>query len=334
MRWGRGIAIGMTYCGALVGAGFATGREVWLFFASHGARGLAGVLVATALFCWFGYVILDVTHRCAVYSYRDLLQQLLRCKLLVWLADGVFCLTLVAGVGIMTAAAMAITAQWQINSVTTGGAFLLACIIVLRGGTRNFVRANSILVPWLSVIITVLCLLAVDGVSTPWIAPGPYWAPLLYVGYNVALAGVCLATLKGQLDKTSVWVGGISGGMMIGALLCMVYLALRGYASVPDIPLAMLAGRFFGRWEWIYDVSLMAAVFTTALANMHGFASRVGKKGYWPACIAVAGLSLFSAAVGFGNLVGWLYPLLGLCNIVLLVGLCYYSFNKLLRGRC
>lgn len=330
MRWRQGIAVGLTYCGAVVGAGFATGREVWLFFASQGARGLVGVVLATGLLCWAGCVILDVTHRHAVYSYRDLLQQILAPRWLVVITDVIFCVTLLAGVGVMTAAAAAAAAHWRVNAIVARWVFLSGCIIVLRRGSRGYVRANSILVPWLVLVIALLCLFELAGAVASPLTPGPYLSSLVYVGYNSALAGVCLATLKEQLDRNTVWIGGISGGLLIGGLLSLVFLALRGQVAVPQIPLLLLAEKWLGGGAWIYQASLLAAVFTTALANMHGFASRMGGKWYWPACFAVAAVGYFSAAAGFGNLVAWLYPLLGVGNIVLLGGLCYYSFKRLL----
>ncbi|OTA41527.1 MAG: hypothetical protein A6D92_05935 [Symbiobacterium thermophilum] len=52
----RGAAVfrvATTYIGTVVGAGFASGQETLRFFAAYGPAGLAGILLATLLFCYW-----------------------------------------------------------------------------------------------------------------------------------------------------------------------------------------------------------------------------------------------------------------------------------------
>lgn len=326
------FAVAMAFCGAVIGAGFATGREVVDFFSAYSNRGLAGVGLATLLFVWVGVAILDVTHRHPVYSYRDLLKFILPWKWLIPLADFVFLATLFLGVGVMTAAAGTVLAGWGLPYLAGCAGFVGLCVLLLHTGGRGFVQANCWLVPGMVLMITVLCLrqMAVATAGTS----GPLSSALLYVSFNTAIAGVALSTLKDKLEPRTVLAGGIGGGLLIGFLLLVVFGATLGNVN-EAIPLLRIAENWLGRWQWLYGLALIAAVLTTALANLHGLASRMAEH-YWPWVIGAALAGLAIAQYGFARLVALFYPLLGLGNIVLLAGICYYSFNRLRivgRGR-
>lgn len=322
------FAVAMTYCGAVIGAGFATGREVVDFFSGYGNRGLAGVGLATLMFAWVGVVILDVTHRNPVYSYLDLLKIVLPWKWLVLLTDFMFLATLLAGVGVMTAAGGTVLKGWGLRYAIGCAGFLALCILLLRTGGKGFIKANCWLVPGMAAAILILCIAQVSVPALGGYVRGPFSSALLYVSLNTAIAGVAMSTLKEKLDQQAVLLGGFGGGLLIGLLLLVIYGATAGMESY-EIPLLRLAEIWLGKWQWVYALVLFAAVLTTALANLHGLASRVVKgREYWLCVIGTACAGFIIAQCGFASLVAFLYPLLGLCNIVLLAGLCYYSLNK------
>lgn len=321
--------VAAAYCGAVIGAGFATGREVVEFFGVHGGRGIYGIALATALFMWAGVTILDVTHCHPVYSYLDFLHQVLRLRVLVAAADILFLGTLLTGIGVMAAAGGAILSRWGLQYTWACAAFLILCVILLSRGSKSFLQANSWLAPGMAFIIVLLCLariaLPVGGGFF-----GPYGSAFLYVAYNTAIAAVALSTLKEHLTRKTVVWGGLLGGLSLGVLLLLVYLGVAGLPDQAEIPMGVLAEFILGKGQWIYDVVLMAAVLTTALANLHGLASRVAAGNrYWSALLLAAGLGWAISQYGFAALVSLLYPLLGACNIVLLLGLCYYSLNRI-----
>lgn len=327
------FAVAMTYCGAVIGAGFATGREVVDFFTAFGPGGLIGVALAAVMFSWVGVVILDVTHSHPVYSYIDLLHVVLPWKWVVGLADLMFMATLWTGVGVMAAAGGTVLKGWGIPFMPGCAVFLAFCLLLLRTGRTGFVKANCVLVPALAAAIVILCLLEISVPTANQYLDHPLSSALLYVSFNIAIAGVALSTLKDRLDEQGLIWSGISGGLLIGLLLLVIYRATGGVMNY-EIPLLRLAEIWFGKWQWIYAFALLAAVLTTALANLHGFASRAaGGKKYWPSLIGTASGGFVLAQRGFASLVAILYPLMGLCNIVLLAGLCYYSLSKIFRKR-
>lgn len=323
-------AIALAYCGAVIGAGFATGREVMDFFSTHGRQGLAGAVLATALFAWAGVIILDVIHQNSVYSYLDFLRCVLLYKPLIIATDMLFLGTLLIGVSVMTAAGGTVLHTWKIWYPAGCAIFLVVCLFILRTGGAGFLKANNWLVPGMTIILAVLCFLQISTPASVLIYLKPLSSSLLYVSFNIAIAAVALSTLKEKLDKRAALWGGLGGGLLIGALLILMYGATVRLTGTSELPMQKVAELWLGEWQWVYSLVLLAAVLTTCLANLHGLATRIFRQGkYGLGLILVAGLGYAVAQYGFARLVGLLYPLLGACNIVLLAGLCYYSLTKL-----
>lgn len=323
------IAIALTYCGAVIGAGFATGREVVLFFTGQGRPGLLGVGLATLLFIFVGVAILDITLRNRVYSYIDLLKIISPWKWPVVFIDLVLLASLWIGIGVMAAAAGRVLAGWGLSYPFGCALFLAVCLGILKSGGEGFVKANCWLVPGLALAIFFLCGGQIYRPVLTGMIDGPLRSSLLYVSFNTAIAAVALSTLKDKLDRRGALWGGILGGLLLGAMLALVFGATAGLEH-SELPLLELAKARLGKWQWSYALALLAAVFTTALANIHGLASRLTKEGgYWRWSLLIAGGGYFISQVGFATLVAYSYPLLGLCNIVLLAGLCYYKFGTL-----
>ena len=51
----RSFASGLTYAGAVIGAGFATGRELFTYFIRFGIKGFAGIGICCLIFAYIGY---------------------------------------------------------------------------------------------------------------------------------------------------------------------------------------------------------------------------------------------------------------------------------------
>lgn len=328
----RGFSVAAAYCGAVIGAGFASGREVMSFFGKYGDMGRAGVIVATAMFMWAGVTILDVTHRSPVYSYQDLLSIVLRSPLLIKVADLLFLATLQVGTGVMIAAGGSLFSGWGVHYAAGCLIFSAVCCALLRTGSAGFLRANVWLVPGMIAVIIMLCLMQISHPALA-VETGPWGAAVMYGAYNIAIAAVALSTLKPHLSSKAVWLGGLGGGLLTGGLLFLEYLALMQLPGQAEMPMLELAAAWLGAGKLLYEFALLAAVTTTALANMHGLAARIaGADKYRFALAAIGGLGFMLAQIGFAGLVDLLYPLLGICNIVLVAGLCYYSLARVLAA--
>ena len=67
------ISITLVIIGALIGAGFASGQEIFSFFYIYGKNGIYGILIMSILIGIFIYKSLKIIYQKQVYNYNDFL---------------------------------------------------------------------------------------------------------------------------------------------------------------------------------------------------------------------------------------------------------------------
>ncbi|MGG3497515.1 hypothetical protein ABES08_17525 [Peribacillus simplex] len=70
-RWSGIFQIAAVYVGTVVGAGFATGKEIVEFFTRYGFYGFIGILIAGYIFIFTGTKIMLISARIRASSYEE-----------------------------------------------------------------------------------------------------------------------------------------------------------------------------------------------------------------------------------------------------------------------
>jgi uncharacterized membrane protein YkvI len=330
--------ISTTYIGAVIGAGFASGQEIMQFFILHDGKGLTGAVLATLLFSYLGGLVMFLSITIKTANYKEFLNFLLGPRI-GKLMDGLSLFMLLGGLSVMMAGSAAVFGE-QFGLPVKAGVWVVAILtsLVILGGLEGVMTANVFLVPLklLAVFLISLAALGIGGlpdvlqsstgpargVAGNWIAAG-----FLYVSYNMVVPVAVLSSLGRSVSLKLGIAGGALGGFLIGLAVFLVTLA--GLAHMPEaasyqIPLFYLTGLLGPFFSWGLGILIWLAILTTAIADAHGFASRLAPGGgslyrFWGtgACLLALPLSGFS----FSGLVRVLYPLFGCAGLVLLVGL-------------
>lgn len=335
MRSGS-LKVAVLYIGGVIGAGFASGQEILQFFAVFGLQGLWGVALATALFVYLGVVVQTTAVRLKSTGYREVLEYLLGrgpAAVVDYLSMGM----LLVGLGIMFAGSGAVF-QEQLGLPPAAGVLVLAVLTaaIIWGGLNGVVAVNVLLVPLkLGLVIGVAMLVLVGA----WGGPGPpvhtvpsppgllagnwAWAALLYVSYNMVVPVAVLSTLGRHLSPPEAVRGAVAGGVLLGlaaGVVAAAILAHYGEVGPYQVPLLYLAGTVHPVVGALFSVVIWLAVFTTGIANAHGFAGRLalpGSRGYRLAGLGAVLTMVPVALLGFADLVRLFYPLFGLVGLVL-----------------
>ena len=67
------IKIALVIIGALIGAGFASGQEIYLFFFSYGKRGIFGIAVSAILLGIIIYKTMIIIKKNKITTYKEFL---------------------------------------------------------------------------------------------------------------------------------------------------------------------------------------------------------------------------------------------------------------------
>lgn len=335
------LGLVLTYIGAVIGAGFASGQEIVTFFTRYGLKGLAGVGLATMLFVISTYLILTISRRERITRFADL-----ACHVCgPWLGQAlnlVMAVALLGSLGVMLAGSGAILQDTL--QIPYGGAVVLTALAVaamLLYDLKGISATSSILVPCLIAVTVLISIrVVVTGPSqsalslpaTPW----PWWwSAILYVSLNIGLGAVVLAA--GAQETTAflriALVGGGSLGVLAGSLWAATYHRLADSLNA-EIPVLVLAASLSPGWKVVYAVGFWLAVITTAVACAYGslqiIASWFGRSGL----ISLLGILVLATSItriGFAQLIRWLYPAYGYGCLIFLVMLLIYPIRLAFR---
>jgi len=325
------------YIGSIIGAGFASGQEIMQFFILHGSNGLWGAALATFLLAYLGGMTMYLSVKIRSGCYRDILSRLMT-PIGRKIMDAMSLVVLLGGLCAMMAGSAAVFEE-HFGLPARAGSLSIALItaLVILGGLEGVLTANVFLVPVKFTVVAVISLAALwscggsqgefissaaaaGGVAGNWILAG-----ILYVSYNIVAPLAVLSTLGRVVPLKPGVAGGVLGGLLLGAAIFLVTLA--GLAHMPEagyyqIPLLYLAESLGAGFCHAVGIIIWLAILTTAIADAHGFASRLA-----PACksryrfygIGACLLVLPPAGFGFADMVRLLYPLFGYVGLVLTV---------------
>ena len=316
--------------GAIVGAGFASGREIMRFFSRYGSFSWIGIGLAAVVMGVFAYALMKKAREANVIS----LSQLCRAYLGPAGIVGSIAFTILLGAtgGSMSAAAGELGAL----ALPVHGAYWILLLVSLMTGILLSSRSLSplafvgrLLVPSL-ILIFLLCLIPPEGKAIAGQFLMPVWRKvaevvlfgLSYGAMNITLAaGVLCEIGRGTPEKKALHIS-VFLALCIAGLLSLGNFVLLRQPQLIDaaLPMVMLLNSFGKVGFWLAIIGLYLAVYTTLMAVARGMINIIGpcKPGWL--CFALTAAFFFAfAIVGFDRLVGVIYPVLGIMCLLLLL---------------
>ncbi len=343
------LGIAGTYIGTVIGAGFASGQEVYQFFGHFGMWGALGIALAATLFAWFGFVIVETGRRLGSSSHSSLVENV--AGRLSPSLDAAITFFLFGGVVAMLSGAGAVAFE-QFGIPRFAGSVLMAGVstLTVMFGLRGIVVAISAFVPFIlvTVVFVSAVTLAASGLdgralafADPETAPVSTWlgSALIYVSYNLLTASAVLAPLGPTAGtRRRVACGVLLGGAGLGIAAMAIHLAILSLlpaSAARDIPMAYVVARLGPVIRAAYTVVLLAEIYSTAVADLFGFAARFCRpqsRGFTVVVILTGGFALIGARLGFTAVVRTVYPAAGYAGVLLLTCLLLRAPALLRRG--
>ncbi|NBI06576.1 YkvI family membrane protein [Senegalia massiliensis] len=335
---------GFIYIGTIIGAGFASGKEISYFFGIYGTKGIYGVLITSILFSIIPMIILYRIKQDKIKSYDDLLQKILG-RRFGDIVDKILSLYLFISYSIMiSGGATIIKERLHINFIYGIIIMSFLTLIVFLFSMKGLSYANSILIPILIVGIVVIGFLIInnnglnfsnnDGIN---ITKNGNWvtSAILYVSYNSLSSIVILVTIESLLKtKKQIIKVGLFGGSILGlmALFILIPILIK-YTDIlgVEVPMLIIASNINSLFLYIYAFIILSAMFTTAIGSGFSLITRINKETNIKKNILAFILPLLSfplSYIGFSNLISTLYPLFGYLGLFIILfivieNLCY-----------
>lgn len=333
------IKISMTIIGTTVGAGFASGREIWEFFGSYGDKSHWAIILAMVLFFVASVVILWISWRYKTNNYLDLLKHLMGKRLTI-VFDLSIALFLLTTTIVMLAGSGEIFKQWD-RSFLEGCLVLgLAVIVVIFFDLKGIFSINTVLSPVLGgVLIYVCCSFLWEPSSTHyWDAHHsvmPAWpSAIAYAAFNIiSLVAVLSSFGKSIKHSSEIWLSGLISFFILTVLSLLYNMSLirvEHLLSQYEIPLFAIVQNVSPLLFLLISIVLWLSIYTTTISGLYGFISRVSPYiplPNWLLCTLLLAILTPMSQFGFSALISWLYPLYGVLNLFLLAVILLYPLT-------
>lgn len=332
------IKIASVYIGTVIGAGFASGREIVEFFGIYGVKSIFGMVISGLLFSALGSLLLLKIHKNRIENLNELVVNLFG-RRFSFIFDTIIGLSLYTGYGVMLSGSGAIFKEELGLSFNIGIMVMVVfTFIVFLFKLEGLSIINTILVPILivGILFTSIYLNTREGFNFSNIGgvsltgKGNFISSsLLYFGSNSLIIIIVFSSFLPLLkDKKTAILGGATGGAILFLLGLSILISMLVYYNEViflEVPMLKICGNISNGYRKVYAVILWIAIFTTAIANGFGFMNRVSEhknKLLYTVLFCISAIPL--AKFGFANLVGIIYPISGLIGFVLMVLILIY----------
>jgi len=338
------LKIGSVFAGAILGAGFAGGRELVTFFVRFRKNGVLVSLFAGILFIFFGTAIIYKSKTAHCASYMSYLENILP-KKTAYLLNAISEMFLLICFIIMLSGAGALFNEYfGISHIFGSIITALISFIVLRCGIKGIGSVCSILTPVMVIGIIYVNLFSLTTSSVPALAllekpkDNYIFSALLYVSYNMLSSAPVLteASSLAHNKKTSL-LGGITGGIILSIIAffsCLCLYLADSESLLCELPLLMLSGKINKLSHMFYALVLYMAILTTAFSTGYPIVRKLENFNisHSLASFLVCFFSIWLSFLKFSLLVEKCYTFFGILGLMLM-GAILFDLIKYIKKR-
>ena len=325
------LKIAFIYTGTILGAGFATGKELVTFFASFSNKGLISFFISSFLLSLTCVAILDSLYKIKVNTYSEFISILFG-KFGKYIEYFNLSLLFILFSAMLSGGGATIANTFNINENLSILIFCIITFVALIYGKEAIVNINTFLCPIL-ILGGVLIGIYLYFFKTETVFNNTTKAiisPFVYTSYNAITTISVLFTIKDMvISRKVVYLSSILAGLFIFIIgIFMLLPLIKNYNNIynSSLPILTLISSE-NIIKNIYSFTVLAAIFTTAVSNgvalENSFKEKFNiNKKLLNIVILIVGVGF--SLMGFSNIVSIVYPIFGLIGmfeiLVILIG--------------
>jgi uncharacterized membrane protein YkvI len=284
----RFLLPGFALKAVIIGGGYATGRELAEYFVPAGPwGGLAGMLLATAIWSVVAAVTFALARTLRAYDYRSFFEALLGpAWILFEIAYLIFVVLILAVFGAAAGEIGAATFGWpQLLGSTILAVAILITTMFGTGAVERLFKYASILIYLTYALFIVLALASFGGLigqgfasapppSGDWVSGG-----ITYASYNIVGAAVILPVLRHLTSRRDALIAGAIAGPLSMLPAILFFVAMMAF--YPEIGTQTLPSDFLLRqmdvpgFPILFQLMIFAALLESGVGAIHAINERV-----------------------------------------------------------
>ncbi len=330
------IKIALVIIGALIGAGFASGQEIYLFFFSYGKKGILGIIVSSILLGIIIYKTIVIIKEKQITTYKEFLKNIIpeknRKEKILEIINTIINTFILITFYIMIAGFGGYLAETiEIPQIIGSSILAIICIIIMSKETKGIVKVSEAIVPILILFIIIIGIYTlsstniINKINEMEIVKGSNWlvSGAIYASYNSILLIPVLISInkiitKKEISKTAIII--ILTTFILATSIFVSMLKIDVNIRNLEMPVSYVINTQLPKLKIAYGIVILTSILTTAISLIAGLMQNVKKQNnkkiiLYLICIS----SIPISQIGFSALIQLLYPIFGYIGILQII---------------
>lgn len=314
--------------GTFIGAGFASGKEVFNFFTIYSYYGIISIFVFSVFLFFLIRKCLTIKSNLKLNNYIEFLYYLEnKYKLFnhkfflliinIFLASSFYIM--------INALSSLFNYQFNIAKTITIVLTISICFFVLYKKNINFIYViNSILIPILILFIFFLCIsnikfynIDLNKIDINYNLIYSIFMGLLYFSYNSLLLIPIIFDLN--IKKDCNFKISLLFSLLVFLITFLINLLLLSfYASIYnlELPILYISNSSNTLFAFFYFFTILSAIFTTMISSGYSFINNFNKNNFKFKLFVFLLFSFIFCTFSFSSLINFFYPIFGLIGFI------------------
>ena len=337
------ILIGLMMFGTLVGAGFASGKEIWFYFAQFGNISFLMIALTGVLFFFFSLVFFKLGRKFQIDTVQ-------KCNQIIFKRFAVVGEVVLVLSNLILLSSMFAGADSLFNLILPNLPYRLAAVLtsiitffVVLFGLKGITRANVLIVPLLLAVVFVVLVSSFTSGETFWAnfhleasVLNAMLSALLFVSSNMFFSGFILAKMGKDLSSKEIVGGSFFGSLFLVISMIGITMAIYLNPSVidSDMPIVAIASELNNVFAICVLIIVWLGLVTTAFALLYTISNWL--KSYFGkstlATFVATFIALCLSGFGFSSFVEVVYPIMGAFGFIYVI-LSLIALKKVNKGK-
>ena len=337
------MKIAFLVLGVIIGAGFASGREVITFFFDFAPFSVLLLFVLLLFIYYIVYIFIRVGAYLKPSSISELTRPIFKkyYRIIDTLAILCFFIAIFAMLAGIDALALDVFTDYKFPYLAI--IYSILTVIIVMGGLKSILNVNNFIAPVLVLFVVLIPAgfllfgevgqVTINQEVTALRVGNGIFSTALYVCMNMITVGVILSQLGPSIKQKVAKRGAIFSTILLTLCVGLVLTAIINSSNVivaANMPMVLIAyklGDFFGG---MYGLIVAFGVFTTLIAA--SFALDNWLKQYVPekgvSIALIVTLAFFISRLGFVQIVDIFYPLEGVFGFIFIYGVVAFYYKN------
>lgn len=330
------IKVSFLIIGTIIGAGFASGKEIYEYFVVYGNNCLFTLPILFISFFICIFLLLKIGQKTKIKYIDELNGKLFNNKRIINIFT--FFTFLILNSAMFSGFLNIIKIYFpNFNTIFAIFICILFTILLSNINLKLFTYLSFIIVPFMIILMIIndcKILQLTSNISKSMLSIISILMPVLYVFQNVFLSSFVIVKSAKDLSNRQCVLTAILTSSVICFLIGLSCIALlKSDYGMSEIPFAESALSINSTFGYIYGLVLVCAIITTCISTLTTFKEFFNGKKFYENQFVMISLIVILGLFDFSFIVAYLYPIIGCIGFVYIV-FCYrYLHNEKYKRR-